>query len=85
MKLPAAAAAVRPHDRRHSKSPSRQQLRGAVPVWVRPELVVEVEFRRLHRGWPAPSGQPQGLAPRSQCRVIASGGAGRAVITRDAG
>jgi bifunctional non-homologous end joining protein LigD len=25
--------------------PSRQQLRGAVPVWVRPELVVEVEFR----------------------------------------
>ena len=25
--------------------PSRQQLRGAVPVWARPELVVEVEFR----------------------------------------
>jgi len=25
--------------------PTRQQLRGAVPVWVRPELVVEVEFR----------------------------------------
>jgi bifunctional non-homologous end joining protein LigD len=25
--------------------PTRQQLRGAKPVWVRPELVVEVEFR----------------------------------------
>ena len=25
--------------------PTRQQLRGATPVWVRPELVVEVEFR----------------------------------------
>ncbi len=25
--------------------PTRQQLRGAMPVWVRPELVVEVEFR----------------------------------------
>ena len=25
--------------------PTRQQLRGARPVWVRPELVVEVEFR----------------------------------------
>ena len=27
--------------------PTRQQLRGATPVWVRPELVVEVEFRGL--------------------------------------
>ena len=25
--------------------PTRQQLRGSAPLWVRPELVVEVEFR----------------------------------------
>lgn len=25
--------------------PTRQQLRGATPIWVRPELVVEVDFR----------------------------------------
>ncbi len=27
------------------QAPTRAQLRGAAPVWVRPELVVEVEFR----------------------------------------
>jgi bifunctional non-homologous end joining protein LigD len=30
---------------RLANPPTRQQLRGATPVWVRPELVVEVEFR----------------------------------------
>ncbi|MGH8199612.1 MAG: hypothetical protein ACREVO_04510 [Steroidobacteraceae bacterium] len=28
-------------------APTRAQLRGATPVWIRPELVVEVEFRGL--------------------------------------
>jgi bifunctional non-homologous end joining protein LigD len=28
-----------------AKAPTRVQLRGATPLWVRPELVVEVEFR----------------------------------------
>jgi bifunctional non-homologous end joining protein LigD len=27
--------------------PTRAQLRGATPVWVRPQLVVEVQFRGL--------------------------------------
>jgi bifunctional non-homologous end joining protein LigD len=30
---------------RLANPPTRQQLRGAAPVWVRPRLVVEVEFR----------------------------------------
>jgi bifunctional non-homologous end joining protein LigD len=32
---------------RFENPPARAQLRGARPVWVRPELVVEVEFRGL--------------------------------------
>ena len=30
---------------RFANAPSRSQLRGSTPIWVRPELVVEVEFR----------------------------------------
>jgi bifunctional non-homologous end joining protein LigD len=30
-----------------AQAPTRAQLRGAAPVWVQPELVVEVEFRGL--------------------------------------
>jgi bifunctional non-homologous end joining protein LigD len=78
--------------------PSRQQLRGATPVWVRPELVVEVEFRGYTEDGLLRQASLKGLrrdrgvdsltpAGRNVARVKAPAGTGgrRRAATRDAG
>ena len=57
--------------------PTRQQLRGAVPLWVRPELVVEVEYRGYTEDGLLRQGSLKGL--RRDRRVASLRPAGRNV------
>lgn len=66
-------------------SPSRQQLRGAVPVWVRPELVVEVEFRGYTEDGLLRQASLKGLRRDRSVGSLRATGRDVAVITRRAG
>jgi len=66
-------------------SPSRQQLRGAVPVWVRPELVVEVELRGYTEDGLLRQASLKGLRRDRSVESLRAAARDVAVITRDAG
>jgi len=66
-------------------SPSRQQLRGALPLWVRPELVVEVEFRGYTDDGLLRQASLKGLRHDRSVESLRAAGRDVAVITSGAG
>ena len=65
--------------------PSRQQLRGALPLWVRPELVVEVEFRGYTEDGLLRQASLKGLRRDRSVASLQAAGRDVAVVTSDAG
>ncbi len=63
--------------------PSRAQLRGAKPVWVRPQLVVEVEFRGYTDDGLLRQASLKGLRRDRRAESLAPAARDVAVISRD--
>jgi bifunctional non-homologous end joining protein LigD len=65
--------------------PTRQQLRGAAPLWVRPELVVEVEFRGYTDDGLLRQASLKGLRRDRRVESLRPAGRNVAVVTRGGG